>query len=308
LETNFVAPFSLRGKIWPSLVHYVEAQKFHDTIVEEKIRLAATPEEALLIAIENEATVRPHWEKIHEEIMLEGILSKFDQHSELREFLISNEIFVGECANTLIKAQSMFRRLEPNECIVFDLYEDDAVKKKYISAHATSEKREKAKARKNVWKDNSGASLVEVDSSNTVSLVGYPLLSFPINALSNNGKSVVKKYQYEKRFLNNDDDGDDDDGDDDEYNQSRTDRGKIYLSDFIEDGKGISVPDFLRKSNFTLQELQNSRLNGSNLEELVVECRNNQIQAQELIEKGDISEEFMDKLLQLLDSLNAVLF
>jgi len=57
-----------------------------------------------------------------------------------------------------------------------------------------------------------------------------------------------------------------------------------------------------------LAELKNCRLNGSNIEELVATCTTNQILAQDLIEKGEMPEEFMEKMLQHLDELNSVLF
>jgi hypothetical protein len=50
--------------------------------------------------------------------------------------------------------------------------------------------------------------------------------------------------------------------------------------------QGISIPDFIHKATIVLTELRNSRLNGSNLEELVEQCKTNQVQALDLIEKG----------------------
>jgi hypothetical protein len=309
------SPFSLRGFDWPTLQHYVQAQKFHGSKFEELVRLAPTAAEAVQIAEENKSNVRPNWEKIYPEILFEGTLSKIDQHPQLRELLISTEIICGECAASLLKAQSIFRRLEPHECVIFDLYEDEAALRRDMIAQEIAEKKEKARTRRNVWKDQSGGSLLEMDSSNSVSLVGNSQLSFPMSALPNNAKFVVKKYQYEKRYLNdNSEEENDDDYDNDEYEEFEAPRkgGKLSLGDFIGESelieKSFSVPDFLQSSTSILTELQNSRLNGSNLEELVQHCQSNQQRALDLIEKGHISEDHMAQLLQLLDSLNSVLF
>jgi hypothetical protein len=71
------------------------------------------------------------------------------------------------------------RRLEPHECIVFDLYEDPAVIKRDIAQQETSEKKERARQKRNVWKDVSGNSLLEINTadSNSVGLVGNNDLS-----------------------------------------------------------------------------------------------------------------------------------
>jgi len=308
-------PFFLRGQEWPSLQHYVQAQKFHGSKFEELVRLAATPEEAVRIAEENKSNIRSNWEKIYHEILFEGTLSKIDHHPELRELLIKTEIITGECSASLLKAQSIFRRLEPHECVIFDLYEDEAVLKRDAAAQEIAERKEKARTRRNVWKDQSGGSLLEMDSSNSVALVGNSQMSFPMSALPNNAKFVVKKYQYEKRYLNdNSDDENEDENEEDEYEEFENPRkgGKISLGDFIGDSniveKEFLVPEFLETANVVLTELQNSKLNGSNVEELVQHCQNNQQRALDLIEKGVVSENHMAQLLQLLDSLNSVLF
>lgn len=137
-----------------------------------------------------------------------------------------------------------------------------------------------------------------------------------MSALPNNAKFVVKKYQYEKRYLNDNSEEEDEDyenEDDDEYEEFEAPKksAKVSLGDFIEENgrfeKEFSISDFLQSSTLTLTELQNSKLNGSNLEELVVDCQRNQQRALDLIEKGAVSEDQMAQLLQLLDNLNSVL-
>lgn len=134
-----------------------------------------------------------------------------------------------------------------------------------------------------------------------------------MSALPNNAKFVVKKYQYEKRYLN-DNSEDEEDYEGDEYEEFEAPRkgGKVSLGDFMGENERFaeqefSVPHFLESSSIILTELKNSRLNGSNLEELVVNCQHNQQRALDLIEKGAVSEDHMAQLLQLLDNLNSVL-
>jgi predicted NAD-dependent protein-ADP-ribosyltransferase YbiA (DUF1768 family) len=58
--------------------------------LEETIRLAPTPEEALRIAIESPA--RPNWEKISPEILYEGFLAQLEQYNELRTLILNTGI------------------------------------------------------------------------------------------------------------------------------------------------------------------------------------------------------------------------
>jgi len=303
----------------------VQAQKFHGSKLEDLIRLAKTPEEAIALAEENNSLVRSNWEKIQQNIIYEGILSKFDQNPELRELLVKNDTFVGDLANLLVDAQIVFKQLSPDESAIFDLYEETGNNKKSnISNSSVSNQTENsspskkgkiaARKKRSQWKDQSGGSLFEIDSSDSVALVENPELSFPINALTHNAKFVVKQYQYEKRFLKNNEEEEDEEDDNEKEDNEQYDgptsyhkREKIFLSEFIDNEKGIpSLPSFIQSVKTNLSELQNCQLNGSNVEQLVENCRLHQIQTQELIEKGDFSDEFLVQLLELLDSLNAL--
>ena len=77
----------LKGIIWPTTEHYFQAQKFAGTPLEERVRLAKTPEEAKRLGKINPA--RPDWKQIRDEIMLEAVRAKFTQHPNLREILLS---------------------------------------------------------------------------------------------------------------------------------------------------------------------------------------------------------------------------
>jgi hypothetical protein len=62
-------------------------------------------------------------------------------------------------------------------------------------------------------------------------------LDFPISALPNNAKFVVKKYQYEKRYHRDDNDDDEDDYDEDEEEEHQGPSTKISLADYLEGGQ-----------------------------------------------------------------------
>jgi GTP cyclohydrolase II len=80
----------LDGKIWATVEHFYQAQKFHNTEFEEIIRLAETPTLAKQKAHEFlKKHPIPNWNKQKEEIMYQGLKAKFTQHPELEKLLIS---------------------------------------------------------------------------------------------------------------------------------------------------------------------------------------------------------------------------
>ncbi len=80
----------VRGRIWASVEHYYQSQKFLGTPNEEAIRLADTPTQAKLRAEEiGEAHRRKDWELVKEQVMLDGIRAKFRQHPDLGAMLLT---------------------------------------------------------------------------------------------------------------------------------------------------------------------------------------------------------------------------
>ena len=78
------------GRIWPTVEHFYQAQKFSGASIEE-IRQCATPTLAKNRAYEFPITsVRTDWLIIRNGIMLQGLRAKFNQHPELRELLLSS--------------------------------------------------------------------------------------------------------------------------------------------------------------------------------------------------------------------------
>jgi ribA/ribD-fused uncharacterized protein len=79
----------LKGKSWPTVEHYFQAQKFAGTQVEEQVRLASSPMEAARMGRNRQHPLRPDWEAIKEEFMYEALLTKFTQHPDLRQRLLA---------------------------------------------------------------------------------------------------------------------------------------------------------------------------------------------------------------------------
>jgi ribA/ribD-fused uncharacterized protein len=88
--SNF-APFPIRMKdrVWPTVEHYFQAQKFAGTKHEEEIRTCDSPMNAALKGRERDRPLRADWETAKDDIMREAVLAKFTQHDSLRELLLS---------------------------------------------------------------------------------------------------------------------------------------------------------------------------------------------------------------------------
>ena len=87
--SNF-APYQIKlnGKIWPTSEHYFQAQKFAGTEHEDAIRNASTPMIAAQMGRDRTRQVRPDWEGVKDEIMLEAVRAKFDQHAQIASVLL----------------------------------------------------------------------------------------------------------------------------------------------------------------------------------------------------------------------------
>jgi GTP cyclohydrolase II len=77
------------GRIWPTVEHFYQAQKFVGTPHEEAIRCCQTPmlAKARATAIAEEHK-RREWPAVKETVMLEGLRAKFEQHPDLAERLL----------------------------------------------------------------------------------------------------------------------------------------------------------------------------------------------------------------------------
>ncbi|MGI2146611.1 GTP cyclohydrolase II RibA [Shewanella frigidimarina] len=101
----------LKNKIWPTVEHFYQAQKFTGTIIEESIRLAATPTLAKQLASEvDQSLICSNWAAMKQNVMQEGLKAKFTQHPDLMSKLITsgdrylveyttNDSYWGDCGD-----------------------------------------------------------------------------------------------------------------------------------------------------------------------------------------------------------------
>ncbi len=82
-------PIEVGGRTWPTTEHRFQAMKFpDDPDIQERIRLARTPADAKRLAW-NHAGLRPDWDRVRDEVMLEALRAKFAQHPKLARILLS---------------------------------------------------------------------------------------------------------------------------------------------------------------------------------------------------------------------------
>ena len=83
----------LLDRIWPSVEHFYQAQKFAGTPNEDRMRCLATPTLAKRRAQElTDARRRGDWPDVKERVMLEGLRAKFHQHPDLRSKLLGSGV------------------------------------------------------------------------------------------------------------------------------------------------------------------------------------------------------------------------
>lgn len=88
--SNFArSPILLKGKLWPSVEHYFQAQKFAGTKYEDEIRTTISPAAAAFMGRDRSKPLRLDWESVKLEIMREALWAKFTQHRKLRELLLA---------------------------------------------------------------------------------------------------------------------------------------------------------------------------------------------------------------------------
>lgn len=90
--SNFKAyTIELKGKTWPTVEHYFQAQKFAGTEHEDELRETPNPMAVARKGRSRKRPLRPDWEEVKDRIMREAVTAKFEQHADLRELLLSTE-------------------------------------------------------------------------------------------------------------------------------------------------------------------------------------------------------------------------
>lgn len=97
--SNFALyPIKIKGKTWPTVEHYFQAQKFAGTPQEQKIRKASSPMKAAELGRSRKFKIRKNWDNMRDNIMYDALRAKFTQHQELQDLLCATE------GNLLIEA------------------------------------------------------------------------------------------------------------------------------------------------------------------------------------------------------------
>ncbi|MBL4827250.1 MAG: NADAR family protein [Spongiibacteraceae bacterium] len=80
---------TIKGKFWPTVEHYFQAQKFCGSYFEEKIRNLPTPMDAKISGQDYKKPLRPDWERVKNDVMRLAVYQKFYQHKELKKLLLN---------------------------------------------------------------------------------------------------------------------------------------------------------------------------------------------------------------------------
>jgi N-glycosidase YbiA len=81
-------PITLDDQRWPTTEHYFQAQKFAAPKLQAQIRDAKGPGDAARLG-RRLSGLRPDWEDVKEQVMLDALQAKFTQHPKLAALLLS---------------------------------------------------------------------------------------------------------------------------------------------------------------------------------------------------------------------------
>jgi ribA/ribD-fused uncharacterized protein len=85
LSNFYIAPMEVNGKLYESNEHFFQASKADNELDHEYVRTAPSPGMAKHRG--KRIPLREDWNKVRLEVMLEGLVAKFEQHPELGEKL-----------------------------------------------------------------------------------------------------------------------------------------------------------------------------------------------------------------------------
>ncbi|EAC3108675.1 NADAR family protein [Listeria monocytogenes] len=90
--SNFsLHPVVIDGVTYPTTEHYFQAQKFIDNKIIKKVINTKKPIDAAKLGRNRDFPLRKGWESMKDEVMLKAIRAKVEQHSEVKEMLLSTE-------------------------------------------------------------------------------------------------------------------------------------------------------------------------------------------------------------------------
>jgi ribA/ribD-fused uncharacterized protein len=93
-ENGWLANFSshsilLDGRVWRTVEHYFQAQKFASAAIRARIQNTPSPAVAKLLAKELKPLRRRDWHEVRDDVMMRAIRAKFTQHADLMFKLIA---------------------------------------------------------------------------------------------------------------------------------------------------------------------------------------------------------------------------
>ncbi|EKF1959099.1 NADAR family protein [Listeria monocytogenes] len=90
--SNFsLHPVVIDGGTYPTTEHYFQVQKFIDKKIIKKVINTKKPIDAAKLGRNRAFPLRKGWESMKDEVMLKAIRAKVEQHSEVKEMLLSTE-------------------------------------------------------------------------------------------------------------------------------------------------------------------------------------------------------------------------
>jgi N-glycosidase YbiA len=88
--SNFARfPIVVVGSVWPTSEHFFQSSKFQGQKDQEDIRAAPTPFVAAKLGRDRSRKIRTDWEGVRDTIMAIALSTKFQQHEEPRQVLLS---------------------------------------------------------------------------------------------------------------------------------------------------------------------------------------------------------------------------
>lgn len=85
-------PIQINGVIYPTSEHFFQSEKFDkNPIHKDRIIKARTAKDAAIFGRMREPGYREDWDKVKDEIMVKAVLTKFEQHEDIRNILLETE-------------------------------------------------------------------------------------------------------------------------------------------------------------------------------------------------------------------------
>eukprot|EP01127_Copromyxa_protea_P000329 TRINITY_DN10269_c0_g1_i1.p1 TRINITY_DN10269_c0_g1~~TRINITY_DN10269_c0_g1_i1.p1 ORF type:complete len:262 (-),score=71.05 TRINITY_DN10269_c0_g1_i1:99-833(-) len=170
-------------------------------------------------------------------------------------------------------------------------------------------RRHKARNRRNVWKDQSGSSILELDGSTHVQLVCGEA-NIPVTALPGTAKFVVNQYQYEKRDREshkpveyNEEDDEEYDDEEECYVWKEGSPSQASLGEFL----GNEAPDANMWARLAKESLEYLQSSPEDVISALQSCENVRENIMRVIETETVADETMAELFLQLEALNVVL-